>query len=314
MGSPIAFSGQSVFDLRSGAFEERDELCMIFPDWTDGPVFHRSFAMQPIYTASRDVLGYELFHRGSHADRFTGEPDMASNTMIDNLLLFGQEEPNGAFLFVNCTRATLTGGFLPLLPHNAVIEILETVVPDAEVLAACRQLKKLGYLISIDDFEDAETMRPFLDLADFVKIDFRLSGSDERRDLARKLEGRQLIRIAEKIETEAEFQLAIMEGCKLFQGNYLQKAVTFSKVGSCPCPFRLRQLVEALLDPTSSREEQIDWIRGLPEIEARLLRRAGWKARVEEGTELSISQALQIVGVEEFGKVLHLAMMTMQPA
>ena len=309
----VPFISQSASDFSSDSRSEYRNGGMLSPTGYQQPVFHRSFALQPIYTVSLELFGFELFHRDSHIDRFSAEPDLASRMMIDNLLLFGFEELTAqCLIFVNCTRDTLISGFFPLLPSNAVIEILETVRPDAEVLSACRTLKERGYRISLDDFEDPDTMLPFLDLADFVKIDFRLSNAIERRRLVKALGGRRIIRIAEKIETEEEFRTAVDEGYSLFQGYYLRETRTLSKVRPCPSPRHTRALMEMLLHPNSSLDELVECIQLEPDIEGRLLRRATWKAPAGHFAQ-SIPQALRIVGREELKVLLRLALLTMHP-
>jgi EAL and modified HD-GYP domain-containing signal transduction protein len=53
----------------------------------------------------------------------------------------------GRRAFINCTRRFLVNEYATLLSKDeTVIEMLETVEPDAEVLAACRRLKRLGYV------------------------------------------------------------------------------------------------------------------------------------------------------------------------
>ena len=48
---------------------------------------------------------------------------------------------DGRRAFLNCTRDTLIGGRVTLLPsHSTVVEILETVPVDAEVTKACKRL------------------------------------------------------------------------------------------------------------------------------------------------------------------------------
>ena len=170
---------------------------------------HRHYALEPILNASRKVIGREALYRSGWEDRFDGDPDSATRIMIDNWLLYGFKDTSTRTLtFLNCTRDALLSGWLSLLPKWAVLEVLETVQPDREVVKACRRLKKLGYLISLDDFESTDKMEELVELADFIKIDFRNTTIDERSRLLRKLRGCKARLIAEKVETEAEFLMA----------------------------------------------------------------------------------------------------------
>ena len=191
---------------------------------------HRFVALQPIFDRRKKVFGYEALSRSKWENRFTGDPDTATQTMIDDWLLHGLDELTvGARTFINCTFAALTGGSLTLLPTRTVLELLETVEPSPEVVSACRKMKALGYQIALDDFQLAKKMDVLLPLADYVKVDFRSTDSDQRRAIVGRVKGLATIPVAEKIETEKEFDTALAEGFRLFQGYSLGVPVLFSR-------------------------------------------------------------------------------------
>jgi EAL and modified HD-GYP domain-containing signal transduction protein len=72
-------------------------------------------------------------------------------------------------------------------------------------------------------------MESLIRLADYVKVDFRLSGKEERREIIRRLKTSTTTLVAEKIETNEEFETARGEGFQLFQGYYLGRPKIFSK-------------------------------------------------------------------------------------
>ena len=192
--------------------------------------YHRFVALQPIFDRRRKLFGYEALSRSKWENRFTGDPDTATQTMIDDWLLHGLDElTDGSRTFINCTFEALTGGSFTLLPRSAVLELLESVEPSPEVVSACRKMKALGYQIALDDFQLSKKMDVLLALADYVKVDFRATDSDERRAIVRRVKGLASIPIAEKIETEEEFDTAVAEGFRLFQGYSLGAPVLFSK-------------------------------------------------------------------------------------
>jgi c-di-GMP-related signal transduction protein len=191
---------------------------------------HRFVALQPIFDRRRKVFGYEALSRSKWENRFTGDSETATQTMIDDWLLHGLDElTGGSRTFINCTFEALTGGSLTLLPTRTVLELLETVEPSPEVVSACRKMKALGYQIALDDFQLAKKMGALLALADYVKVDFRLADSDKRQAIVRRLKGLATIPVAEKIESEEEFDTAVAEGFRLFQGYSLGAPVLFSK-------------------------------------------------------------------------------------
>lgn len=114
----------------------------------------RYVARQPIFDREEKVFGYELLFRDSLENCFVGDADEASRATLDRSLLMGLDVLcDGRRAFVNCTRNTLIKG-----PGRAssvtttVVEILETVPPDPDVMAACHSLKEQGYIIALDDY------------------------------------------------------------------------------------------------------------------------------------------------------------------
>jgi EAL and modified HD-GYP domain-containing signal transduction protein len=74
--------------------------------------------------------------------------------------------------------------------------------PTEQVLAACRKLKRRGYLIALDDFIYSEELEPLISLADIIKIDFMVCSTEEiKKSVAKVMSGRRKILLAEKIET-----------------------------------------------------------------------------------------------------------------
>ncbi len=191
---------------------------------------HRFVALQPIFDHRRRVFGYEALSRSKWENRFTGDPDKATQTMIDDWLLHGLDElTGGSRTFINCTFEALTGGSWTLLPARTVLELLETVEPSPEVVSTCRKMKGLGYQIALDDFQLSKKMDVLLALADYVKVDFRLTDSEQRKAIVRRVKGLATVPVAEKIETHEEFDTAVAEGFRLFQGYSLGVPVLFSK-------------------------------------------------------------------------------------
>ena len=194
------------------------------------PNGHDFVARQAIFDRMGEVHGYELLFRlGSH-NRFTGRSDVATRRMLGNYLLYGVGALTGSQLtFVNCSREALIGGWVSLLPRtNTVVELVETINPDEDVVSACRSLKQMGYRIALDDFQFSRKMLALLQLADYIKIDFRVPEKQRRKTL-RELKGSEAKFVAEKVETEQELSTAFEEGFGLFEGFFLEAPRVFSR-------------------------------------------------------------------------------------
>jgi c-di-GMP-related signal transduction protein len=184
---------------------------------------NRFLARQPILTSQRKLFGYEILSRygpENYCRPKEGSP-LHVNAM-DELFLMGiRTITEGLPAFVNCTREFLLNDFLTLMPKELVVgEILETVMPDAEVLAACRRMKKQGYRLALDDYCDSPESRQLLEIADFVKIDVLLTSFAEQERLVRYCHERKLPMLAEKVETDEQFKGCREIGYDYFQGYF----------------------------------------------------------------------------------------------
>ena len=83
-------------------------------------------------------------------------------------------------------------------PDKVVIELLETVPPDDEVVAACRDLVGRGFRIAMDDFVFGEEYLPLLELAHIVKLDVLAHSMEELHHTVEQLRPYGKILLAEK--------------------------------------------------------------------------------------------------------------------
>lgn len=186
----------------------------------------RFIARQAIFDLERRVQAYELLFRRSAENRYTGaDPDLASQQTFDTAVLLGLDVlSDGYNIFLNCPHDFIVQGFPTLFPADfTVIEVLETVEPDESVMQALQQMKRAGYRIALDDFVEHPKVAPLVELADFIKLDFRTTPPALRRDLAQRYGSGSRQLLAEKVETEEEFSEAAQLGFSLFQGYLLGK-------------------------------------------------------------------------------------------
>ena len=190
-------------------------------------------ARQPIFNVGQKVFAYELLFRSGPENFFTGaDHDSASSHVIgESLHGFGLGQLVGRKkAFVNVTRQVLVDGLAHVLPSaTCVVELLETVEPDPEVLTACRELKRAGYMLALDDFVPRPGNEPLVDLADVIKIDFLGTPPGERQALARRFQNRGIQVLAEKVETREQFAEAREAGFSYFQGYFFCRPEVMSR-------------------------------------------------------------------------------------
>jgi EAL and modified HD-GYP domain-containing signal transduction protein len=183
-------------------------------------------ARQPIFDAHLEVCAYELLFRSSLKNSFDGSEGNAATSKVISAV-FGSADSDrllgGKRAFLNFPRTLLVEDAASVLPpRSTVIEILETVEPDAEVMEACGRLRAKGYQLALDDFVPQKAPHPLIPLADFLKVDFRATTPAEQRSAATRF-GCQLQLLAEKVETQEEFSRAAKQGYEYFQGYFFAR-------------------------------------------------------------------------------------------
>lgn len=189
-------------------------------------------ARQPIFDRRRRVVAYELLFRSGLQNAFDAlDGNQATSRVIsDSLLVFDSKTmTRGKRAFINFTRDFLLGPYPTLLPKEwVVIEILESITPDRQVIAACQRLVEAGYTLALDDFVYDSRYDPLLELVKVVKLDFLALSPLELLKHTRRLARYDLKLLAEKVETVAHYQRALDLGFSLFQGYFFSRPVVVS--------------------------------------------------------------------------------------
>jgi len=258
---------------------------------------------QPIFDRDLAVFGYELLFRpvsvlaiadaaGARGDQMTADVLFGSVSIGVERLVGGKQ------LFCNGSRGVLTGEVPVLLsPDQTVIEVLESVVPDAEVLAGCRRLRDRGFTLALDDvsvFADAE---PFIELASIVKIDIQATAPEDLARLVERCRRPGIALIAEKVETIADLSRCMALGFDYYQGYFLARpCLVPGRTLDAGQVAKLR-MAARLLDGECPISELEDIIRTDPAMALQLLQLAGvGAARGLARTVQTIREALVLVG------------------
>ncbi|MFZ3246670.1 MAG: HDOD domain-containing protein [Candidatus Acidiferrales bacterium] len=187
----------------------------------------RFIALQPILDAKQNLSGYELLFRSKAEGGFVApaDGDASATLIIESSFLFDLHSLCGGYpAFINLSQNSLLLEHALLLPsERIVVEVLETVKPVPEVVAACRKLKQAGYRLALDDFEDSPAWEPLLKLANIVKIDFLSTSAAQKKSLAKRFGARGISMLAEKVERIEDFNEAKRLGYRLFQGYFFAR-------------------------------------------------------------------------------------------
>lgn len=205
---------------------------------------------QAILDQQQKVYAYEILFRSGLKNAF--DPTLDGNVatqsvMVGAMLEFGLKKlVSDKKAFINFTEQNLLNRASKLLPpENVVVEILENVQPTPEIVEAVRELKAEGYKIALDDFVLLPGYEPLIEMADIIKVDFRITTDPEERQKLREILPSHVRLLAEKIETEEEFHQAMAFGYVLFQGYFFCKpAILHQKKLTSNALSRMRLLKE----------------------------------------------------------------------
>ncbi len=185
-------------------------------------------ARQPIFDRARELFGYELLFRSNAiSSQFDGTADESATSQViaNSLFSIGLENiVGGNRAFINFNDGLLRGGLHTMLPRKQIVlEILESVKPDTDLIALCRNLRKEGYTIALDDFVGDPSFEPLTEIAQIIKVDIHATPESEQERMLRTYRPRGIAMLAERVETAGEFERARRAGYDHFQGFFFAR-------------------------------------------------------------------------------------------
>jgi len=179
---------------------------------------------QPILGPTMKTIGYEVLYRNCELGEaiFTDEAVATATVLLNTYLDIGLEHVVGSHLaFLNIPRQFLLERHCEALPKNRVVlEILENIEPTPQVIEALISLAQQRYTIALDDFTYHDRFRPFLEVADIVKIDVLGKSEEQIRKEITPLRDYRARLLAEKVETRQVYEMCKQLGFFYFQGYF----------------------------------------------------------------------------------------------
>jgi EAL and modified HD-GYP domain-containing signal transduction protein len=266
-------------------------------------------ARQPILDRSQALVAYELLFRNAAVGPANITDDLsATASVIAHTSQLGMEKVIGDSLgYLNVDAAVLMSDIFQFLPREKVVlEIVETMKVTPEILDRLDTLVKAGFRFALDDvITDSDDVRKLLPLVEIVKFDLRdmpLSALLKLTPQFRKL-GKKLL--AEKVETQEQFQTCLELGFDYFQGYYFAKPVILSGKKLSPSQLAILQLM-SLIKSNADTPEIEQSIKKDVTLCFNLLRlvntpAVGAKRRID-----SIGQALMVLGRDQLQRWLQI--------
>jgi c-di-GMP phosphodiesterase len=257
---------------------------------------------QPILGPNLKTIGYEVLYRNCEVDsaNFPDEGVATAHVLLNTYLDIGLEYVVGSHLaFLNIPRQFLLEKYCEVLPkHRVVLEILENVEPSPQIIEAVASLSQQGYTIALDDFVFHDRFRPFLELADIVKIDVLGKSEEQLQQETRWLRDYRVRLLAEKVESRATFETCKQIGFFYFQGFFFYRPDIVRGREIPGNRAALLELLGKIQDPHISLKRLVAYIRNDLSLSYKILRyvnsaSVGLPKRVH-----CIEQAACMVGID----------------
>lgn len=230
---------------------------------------------QPILNRHQEIVGFELLFRSTdyNAANFNSYSHASASVISSVLAEFGIEEVLGGKLgFVNVNLDVLFSEAIELLPiEQTVIELLEIIELNEHVVERCRELRRLGFKIALDDHEYSEAHGDLYDVVNIIKFDILNSNLEELPDILGKFRHTQVKMLAEKVETVEQFEACFKMGFDLFQGYFFERPMILNRKRLDISSMAMMKLLQQLIMDASLAEIELTFKEN-PTLSYNLLR------------------------------------------
>jgi EAL and modified HD-GYP domain-containing signal transduction protein len=233
-------------------------------------------ASQPIYNVQKDLYGFELLFRHelfASAEAY-GE-DLATSEVVLNLCT-GINQQIDLFsrpIFINLSEGLLlSDAFLPLPPGGVVIELPASIQINEALVRAIRKWKNEGFSFALDNFDFDPRYQPILNDISYFKVDVLSESLDNLAVKMSRVENNSAIWVAERVETETQYNLSKDLGFSLFQGYFLARPEAIEGQSVRGKIHTSMTTVNAVSDPEIEVDEMAKVVSQDPNLATQLLK------------------------------------------
>ncbi|ADD69629.1 diguanylate phosphodiesterase [Denitrovibrio acetiphilus DSM 12809] len=268
---------------------------------------------QPILDARGHIYAYELLFRqaGEVTAKILDNSSATARVLINAIQNIGLGTLlSGKLGFINVDEHIILEGTLDILPKdNFVIEILETTKVTDELIEKIKFYQEQGYRFALDDMvlskEYYAMFSRLFTMVDVIKVDYMLCNKENLKVNMQIFKRLRAQLLAEKVETQADYEFCRELGFDLFQGYFFAKPVTISSKSVDPSKAATLQLISMLKkDAEASALEKV--IKNYPDLYINLLKFMNSAAFFTKGHITSIKHAMALLGRENLTKWLYL--------
>ena len=269
---------------------------------------------QPILDRNLKLHAYELLFRNGHKNFNPGSIDDDSATaqvIITAFTEIGLDNLVGDRLaFVNLPYKFISNpDMLPMHPEQVVLEVLETVKIDENTIAGIKNLSERGFSVALDDFIYSEQYDEIMPAIDVIKLDITQIERDQWESQINNLRRFDCKLLAEKVETEEEFETLKDLGVEYFQGYFFAKPKVISGKRLTSNKLSLLQMLAKINDPAADLEVLSDLISKDVAISVKSLNYVNSPASGLSRTVDSVREAIVYLGRETIKSWVNLFIM-----
>jgi len=183
---------------------------------------------QPIFNREMDLFAYELLFRSNHRDNnavIMGGDSASAHVMLSAFGDIGIQEVVGEHkAFINFTDSLLDPEYQSFFPKkHIVIEVLEDVKVTPKLMNSLKRLREQGFTIALDDYVFNPELKPLEAFADIIKVDILDVGPRQLVKHSAGLKAKGIRLLAEKVETQEQFDFCKRLGFDYFQGYFFAR-------------------------------------------------------------------------------------------
>lgn len=210
----------------------------------------RLYAAQPVFDAAKKRIAIALQQRSQHGVKpfELNEPD---TVLLQSVCQQLDEHINlyQSDVIIGVSPQLLRAKVALALQANRVILLLSAVdTVDDTLLTALRWYKTQGYRLLCDDSNVNSNNGALIALVDIIRFDIQVTRLDDLQRHQRMYNRPELLWLADKVETEAQFSLFKSLGCSLYQGYFLPDKLDVAGKKITPGAVKLADIMRCLFD------------------------------------------------------------------
>ncbi len=262
-------------------------------------------ASQGIYDRNKELFGTELLFRNESGNTAmeVGEDTATSEVLVNHCSSVTNEVTHllrPAFINV-CADFFLSEAFLPLDPQYIVIELVERIDVTDAFITAVKRWKKKGFRFALDDFEFTPEWDPLLELADVVKVDVLGQDPNLIQQQLDSLKPYRCKTLAERVETQEEYDLFKEQGFDLFQGYFLSRPTIIKGTSIRPEQASATDILKVTTG-SSSFDDIADTVSRDPRLSLQILKMVNSPLYNLERPIEKIREAIVFLGISQLRK------------